>query len=298
MGSTNNNQGQIINNIKTLQNLEQELYLDLEKLPSSGSNSEAQKEVVYKINNISQSRIALFEQLQSFHSLLHDNVTTEKSELEEQMKFLSIMEKHMDKSKSQLNKNKNLNNNNLRMTEINTYYSQQYNAYNQILKIAIIMCLPLLILAILRQRFLLPSNIVNILGVISLSVGLFFIIPKIIDLYSRNNMVFSEYDSGFNPDHADNPSVTEHSDNELNMLKNSYLTDLDLLEKGDCLGPECCSKGMVYTGDKCELAKPDDTIKESFISGQSTQYPGADLSDPTTMSKNLVVPKNSKYYSV
>ena len=245
------NQGQIINNIKSLQNHEQELYLNLEKLPSDGSSVDNQKEVVDEINNISTSRIALYSQLHSIYLLLNDNVTTEKKDLDEQLKLINIIEKQLNKSKLQINRNKKLNTNNMRLIEINTYYSKQYVAYYYILKLIVYLCLPLLILAVLRQKGLISSVVVNLLGILVLTVGLIYIVPKIIDLYTRNNMDFDEYNQIELPNLTDTHEVVKHSDKALDLLNNKYLNDLDLLEKGECLGPECCSSGQQFVNNRC-----------------------------------------------
>ena len=252
MTTSNMNQGQIINNIKSLQNLEQELYLNLEKLPSDSSSIDSQKEIVDRINNISQSRISLYEQIHSIYLLLNDKVSTEKQDLDDQVRLINISEKHLNRSKQQINKNKNLNRNNLRLTEINTYYSQQYTAYNFILKLVVYLCTPLLIIAVLKQQGLLSSTVTNLLGILILTIGLFFIIPKIIDVYMRNNMIFNEYDQAYNPDLDSKDEIIEPDDKELDLLNNRYLKDLVLLEKGECLGPECCSSGQQFVNNRCQ----------------------------------------------
>ena len=248
------NQGQLLNNIKSLQNLEQELYLNLEKLPKDSSNIDSQKEVVDRINHISQTRIGLYSQLYKIYSLLQKNVTTEQQELKDQLKLVNIVEKQLNKSKLQINTNKALNNNNLRLIEINTYYTQQYNAYFGILKRIVYLCLPLLILTALKKFNLFPSMILNISKIIVLTVGLFFIIPKVIDLYMRDNMVFSEYDQP-SSDLDDKYNIIEYDEKELDLLNNQYLKDLILLEKGECLGPECCSSGQQFIANRCVDAK-------------------------------------------
>jgi len=253
MTTSNMNQGQLINNIKSLQTLEQELYLNLEKLPSDSSSIDSQKEIVEQINNISQSRISLYSQVHSIYLLLNDQVSTERQELDDQVRLINISEKQLNRSKQQISKNKNLNTNNLRLTEINTYYSEQYTAYYFILKLVVYLCLPLLIIAILKQKNILSSTVTNLLGILILTIGLLFIIPKIIDVYMRNNMVFNEYDQATTTaDVNGNSGIIEHDENNLDLLNNKYLKDLELLEKGECLGPECCSSGQQFVNNRCQ----------------------------------------------
>jgi len=245
MSDSNNSPGQIINNIISLQNYEQKLYLNLEKLPA---NSNSKETIVRQINKLSQTRTILYEQLQEIDSSLENTITTERSDLEEKINLIKIYERQLNKSKKQLNKLKRLNNNHLRLTEINTYYSKQYVAYNKILRLVLFMCLPLLILAIIKKNRLLPSIIINGIGILVLTIGLIFLISNILDLYKRDNMVFDEYEFAFN-----NTVDDTENNKSLDLLNNDYLKDIDLLEKGECLGPKCCSEGMIYKNNECVM---------------------------------------------
>ena len=110
-------------------------------------------------------------------------------------------------------------------------------------------------------------------------------------------MVFDKYNFPFNPDSDDNPSIDHHSD-ESDLLKDST-KDISLLEDGECIGPACCDRGMIYDNQKQLCVVFDSKKSEAFISGQSTQMPGADLNDETTISKKLISYDNSgKYYSM
>ena len=61
-----NAQEQTLNSIKSLQNLEKRLYENLEKLSSSNKDNNLQKQIVNKINDISQTKIVLFDQFSLF----------------------------------------------------------------------------------------------------------------------------------------------------------------------------------------------------------------------------------------
>ena len=257
MSTSNMNQGQLVNNIKSLQTLEQELYLDLEKIPTDESSIEAQKDLVNRINTASQSRLGLYSQVNFMYTLLNNNVTNEREDLNEQLKIIKVAENQLNKTKQLINKNKNLNNNSLRLLEINTYYSNQYNAYNSILRVVVYLCLPLLILGILRQYGLLSSRISNILGILILTIGVLFILSKISDLYMRDNMVFNEYGQLYqvDVDNQNNTTIIEQDGQSLSLMGegSKYLHDLELLEKGDCLGASCCSSGQIFKDNKCVL---------------------------------------------
>ena len=288
MNSSNMNHHHLVNNIQESQKQEQNLYLDLEKLPSNNAGSEIQKEIAEKINNTVNARIALFKQLHIVYDLIDDNVTNEKIQLKDQMHILEMMDKHLQQSRKTLMQNKNLNVSNLRMTEINTYYSDKYRAQYAIVRLIVILCLPLLILAILRNRNIIPTNLSGLLATLVFIIGFFLIIPRIIDIYSRNNMVFSQYDFPFDP----TQDSTSNQDGESDLLK-KWGKDLKLLEEGECIGPACCGKGMVYDNKKEVCIIENSKKRESFLAGQSTQLVGADLS------KQLIsTDKSGEYYSL
>jgi len=279
-----NAQQQTLNSIKTLQKLEKSLYADLEKLSAENASVDAQQQIINRINDISQTRITLFKQLQSMYLTIQDNVTNTREDLVDQLTLVSIVEKELDNAKSQMNAVKNSNANNLRMTQINTYYSKRYKAHSEIMKIIVYLCVPLLILALLSKRNLVPSYITNILGAIVIVYGLYLILPKLIDLRYRNNMVYDEYDFDFDPEKA--PKASKGS-------SNSTPDSSSLMDFRTCIGPNCCSDDMTYNDDigLCVITNPHE--KESTIAGQSTQTPGTDLKESFITSQPLVI--NRRY---
>ena len=287
----------LVQHIQSLQDVEKHLYANLETLPP-GADANAEKQIIDKINNTSKARISLFETLHAMHGLIKDNVTLGQSDVHDKLTIIHDYETRLNELKAEMNRKRNLNINNLRLVEINTYYSQKYNAYYKIFRNLVLICVGLIIVAVLRQRYLISPKIANILGIIVIVVGLFFVVPKLIDLTMRNNLVFDEYDFGFNPEHpGDTNNLDKEIGNKLTSLEDEakkYERDLILLASGECLGPGCCSeKGLKYD------AKKKECIVETFISGQSTQQPGALLSDPTTMSKQLLnMDRTGSTYSI
>ena len=277
------NHHHLVSNIQSSQQSEQNMYLDLEKLPDDNTSFETQKAIIEKINNASQARVALFRQLHVVYRLMGDRVSNDKIQLKDQMNVLDMMEKHLTQSREKLSKNRNLNLSNLRMIEINTYYSDKYRAQYAILRILVILCLPILILAILRNRNIINTNLTGLLATLVCVIGFFLVVPRIIDLSSRNNMVFSEFDFPFDP----KTDGVSHSDNESSLLK-KWGKDLKLLEEGECIGPACCGKGMVYDNKKEVCVIDNSKKRESFLGSQSTRLVGAELNESSTIGSHLI----------
>ena len=259
---------EIIDKIKSLQNLETELYKNLSNI-NSESQSDYKKDLVKSINSIADIKQELLNNLTNTYSTLETDIQNnpiEKNILTEQVKILQNVEKQLNQQKSIINKDKKLNINNLRLTEINTYYSQQYNAKYKILKMISIACLPILLIGILKQRYILSSRIASSLASLIIIIALIFVIPAVIDIYMRDNMVYSQYQFPFNYSNSSNPAINEDTTTNGSLNSSKKLTSLI----PECVGAECCkSDFMCYD----ETTK---TCKEGFISGQSSQTPEYD----------------------
>ena len=304
MSDPSTNYHAILNNIQNLQDNEKRLYSELDALPQH-SNFERQRAIVAEINQTSMKKIALFKNLYSINALLQQDISRGNDDLAARTEVAKLVENQLEQSKARINSTRSQNINNLRQTEVNHYFSDRYQAYGSVFQNIILVCVALIIIAVLRRRYILSSRVSNLLAAIAILVGLGLVLPAFYDIDSRNNMVFSEYDFEFDPHSSKNP---HHSDKDEHLgfwmnhkddddLK-KYDKDIKLLKEGDCVGPECCSgPGLRY--DKHAEACIVDKGHESFgnISGQSGGG-GASLDDPNTYSSLLVhVDPSGKYYS-
>jgi hypothetical protein len=319
MAGANTTHLDIIKNIQSLQSIEKHLYSNLHSA-GAGEDAAVQQQVIDKINSVSESRIGLFKSLAGVYSLLTDNVSLEKDDIKTKMQFLQNNERELNRMKNQANKAKGGNINDLRMIEINTYYSDKYGSYLRVFQYIVAICIGIFIITILRQRYLITSKIANLISIIIIVSGLFFIIPLLFDLSARNNMVFNEYDFGLGIKKSgggETDSLARAARLEELRLANEakkYEGDLALLEHGTCLGPRCCTgPGLSYdnknniciassSSASSSLASstlPKSSDKETFISGQSTQTPGSLLRDDLTIIRPMVnTDMSGTYYSI
>ena len=119
-----NNQ-KLIDNIQNLQNMEKQLYSNLEDLPKNNNGANQQNQIIEKINMMSDSRVHLYENLLATYGLIKDNVSSETQDVKDKIALLQSHEQQLNDMKNHVNHRKMLNVNNLRLTEINTYYSQK-----------------------------------------------------------------------------------------------------------------------------------------------------------------------------
>jgi chromosome segregation ATPase len=170
---TDNLQGrneQIINQIKTLQTTEMKLYDSLE---SRSLNSDQQKEIIDRINQISQMRINLYASLKDMYSYYQEDVSNSRNTMNNQMVSIDVIENELNDSKRRLNLLEAQKNNKIRLVEINTFYGKQYDAHKQIMQIVVIICIPVLILAVLANKGIIPPRLNALIMGIIIIIGLF-----------------------------------------------------------------------------------------------------------------------------
>ena len=253
------NSTQLLNDIQSLQSIEQQLFNSLEE--NTGLTTDQQEKIVEKINNISKMRINLYETLNGVNSFFQNTLANSKGILTEQTAAIDIVEKELNTSKKRLKILEEEKNNKVRLVEINDYYGQKYAEHSDLMKIIVIMLVPILILAILYNKGLLPSKIYYILIAIIALIGAVFIWKTIFSIIFRDPMNYQEYDWYFDPSTAPTSSSTDSKDP---WASNSKF--------GSCVGDACCSDGLVYdsslnqcitsTGDSYNTTNTDETTTD------------------------------------
>jgi hypothetical protein len=205
------------------------------KTKLSTGNTDA---IVNRINQLSDVRMSLYKSLNYTYQTMQKNVNTSRSELVQLLTVVSVVEDELNSAKTQLNHLYGIKDNKMRMVEINTYYGKRYRAQAGLMKLIIFICVLLLVLSILRKKGLINDSISNILVGIVITLGIFFIIWRILDIYWRDNMNYDEYNFNFDP-------------NVRNKLDFGYKAPG--IPKIDCIGNSCCTDGMIYNNEirKC-----------------------------------------------
>ena len=152
-------------------------------------------------------------------------------------------------------------NNKMKIVMLNTYNEKQYASYLDILKYFTIYCVILLILGILRKRFILSPGFTNILSIILVIVGGIHLYIKIADVNARNNMNFDEYDWTFDPSKESDPNKLDTNlHNTADNVGASCVED-DCCDSNDTkwcsLTGKCVAKSD-YDASVCEVSGTDD----------------------------------------
>lgn len=240
---------QTISNISDLQTVEMKLY---ESLDNNKLTQEARSRIIDKINEIAQTRMNLYQGISNMASSYQQNLATSNNTLQEQMLAIDIVENELNVAKRRLNLLEDEKYNKLRLVEINTYYGKQYNAYKDVAKNIVYLCILVLIIVILGKKGILPPNIYVTLNGLVIVVGVVIIGKQIIKLSNKDNMNFDEYDWYFNKSQAPvdtTGGLTGTGSSSSNPWDTPSLA---------CVGATCCNQadGFMYdsTQNMCVLS--------------------------------------------
>jgi hypothetical protein len=244
MSTTNSNDSQqtneqILNDIQSLQTMEQQLFSNLENNPNL--TAQQQQQIVEKMNQLSNMRINLYQTLSGVNSYYQNALNSSQGTLKEQTTAIYIVENELNKAKGRLEALDMEKTNKIRLVEINNYYGDKYVEHGNLMKIVIFTLVPVIILAIINKSGILPDTIYYILVMIIAAIGGYFFWIRFGSIITRDNMNYQTYDWYFDPSTA--PTGSSSSSDPWASLGSL----------GTCIGQDCCSAGQLYdeTIDQC-----------------------------------------------
>ena len=246
------NNEQILNDIQSLQQMEQQLFNSLET--NTTLSPQAQQQIVEKMNQLSNMRINLYQTLSGVNGFFQNALSSSVGTLQEQTVAIGIVENELNQAKKNLEVLEAEKNNKIRLVEINDYYGEKYSEHSQLMKIIIFTLVPVIILAFLNNKGILPNTIYYILLIIVAIIGAYFFWVRIASIIMRDNMNYQEYSWYFNPSKA--PSGAASATDP--WLSNNM--------PGTCIGQECCSAGQTWDAS-LNVCVGDSTVNvtESFL---------------------------------
>jgi hypothetical protein len=226
------NNEQILNDIQSLQQMEQQLFNNLETDPNL--SFEQQQKIVEKINQISTMRINLYQTLSGVNNYFENALNTSVGSLKQQVVAIGIVESELNKAKEYLRRLEEEKNNKIRLVEINSYFGDKYAEHTQLMKIIIFTLIPVIFFTFLNNKGFLPNIIYYVIIVIIAFIGAIYFWYRFSSIVMRDNMNYQEYNWYFDP-----KSVTSGSTSSTDPWK----TDANV---GTCVGDSCCSTGLKY----------------------------------------------------
>ena len=280
----NTSNEEILKDIKSLQTIEQDLFKTLETNPFI--TLEEQKQILKKINSISQMRVNLYQTLGDVNTVYKDTLVNSHETLRQETYAITIVEKQLNEAKKKLELLEMDKNNKIRLIEINDYYGEKYEEHSTLMKYIIFMLVPIIIISFLFNKGFLPKIIFYILLLIITLVGSIFIIYCLLSIWSRHNMNYQEYLWSFNVKNA--PTVIKKSGGDIDPWLSS-----DPLNIGTCVGSNCCTTGMKYDNklnqcvpneSSCSLESKTESIMNDILTQKSSLYKKPDV----TLNSNIM----------
>jgi hypothetical protein len=278
---------QTLIDIQNLQEIEQELFSKLEQGAADNSLSTTQKDaLVQKINEISQIRINLYQNLNGMFSFFKENVSSVRDTLVEQNSAIEIVENELNQAKLRLRTIEGEKANTLRLVEINTYYGDQYADHTSIMKSVILICIPIIILTIFYNKDIISKAVYSILIVIIVVISVYYLWPKIVHLNSHDNMNYDEYNWNFNPADTSLPPPVSTSPLATNT------TSPWVSGSSTCIGQACCSGTDVYNSitNQCEpldYVATTSSVEPVYANGSATGSSTVSASGSATGSDSI-----------
>jgi hypothetical protein len=264
--SSMNNQ-QILNNITSLQNIEQDLFNQIETNIANGTLTDDLKtKLTSQIGKITEMRVNLYSFLNNNSQNIVDNLSSSNALSGYQGQTIIIVENELNQTKKRLEDLNNLKSNNLRMVEINKYYGDKYQDQSYLMMLIIIICIVLIFIKFLHNKNILPDTVYVILLIAVLSIGFIVIFWKMVYLYSHDNFNYNKYNWAFNTENA--PKVDTSNPDGNNPWKLP-----DIPDSGICSNVyNYCGSGTTYDSRKNVCVSLGASTSSSPASINISQY--------------------------
>ncbi len=215
--------------INTLQLTEQKLYGSLtenaERIASGQQAMFSQEDITTiteQINSLSAARVTLYNTLSELYQSMHANDTVMQESIKQQTDTLELLEKELNTSKQKMEALQENKLNHLKMIEITTYYSKQYDAQTKLMQIMTGIGIALLISVYLK---------LSLVTFVIIVLSIMWIGYKVVIMYMRTNTNYDEFNF-MDPEKSSSSSSSSFSSN--------------LTAPSICVESACCSKGTTW----------------------------------------------------
>lgn len=171
------------------------------------------------------------------------------------MEFIDREKKRSIKNATTL-KQDNLNKR--RMAQINTYYTRNYEANISVMKNIIYVTVSLIVLAVLRNKELIPASIATLGVIFILTLGGIVIGNQVFDIIRRNDHDFDKYDWNFNEDELNRKQLLQQNSDPANLSEMG-------MGLAPCYGPGCCNIGTMWNESDKKCAPVSAVFENSTL---------------------------------
>jgi hypothetical protein len=249
-----------LDKISQLQGTEEQLYKALTQnaenvalgKPNTFSDTEIQ-DITTQINSLSAARVNLYNTLSETYKSEALNETNAQEALQQQTQTLQLLEQELNKSKKKMAAMHDEKANQLKMIEITTYYSKQYDAHRRLMRMIAIVGVCILIAIGLETMYEPLGVVTKPLVILICIVGGFFIIRRIIYMLLRRTDNYDEFVWPMAPTN-DTQLLTA---NDAKSLIDISGVEIPFV----CAASSCCNVGTVWTDSSGCIV--DTTVKDT-----------------------------------
>ena len=203
--------------------------------------------------NLLKARSALVTLLASTYGTVKEagQVFDSDALYEAQRTAIEFIKKEKERAASNAESLKQDNLNKRRMAQINTYYTKNYEANTEVMKNIIFISVALIVLAVLRNKDLIPASISTLGVIFVLTLGGIVVGKQVFDIIRRNDHDFDKYDWNFNEDEMNRKQLLQQNSDPANLSEMG-------MGMAPCYGPGCCDVGTSWNdaGKKCIPSVP------------------------------------------
>lgn len=189
-----NMKDQITTTIQELQDIENGMH---NNLANSETTENEKKQIIERINQLSNQRTALFNELKNMYSRAQTNLQEDRVDLADKLTMVNMVEGELNRTKTNYNALRDDKENKLRLVQIGSSESARYQAHIQIMKVVSFCILLIIAVSMIGKYGLLSSAIISTLIILILVFMGLYTSFKVVDIYRRNNMDFTKYDIEF-----------------------------------------------------------------------------------------------------
>ncbi len=193
------------------------------------------------ISTLRQSKSALLNMLASTYGTVKEagQVFNSKALYDAQKTAMEFIKSEKARSAKNAKLLTEDNSNKRRMAQVNTYYTRHYEENTEVMKNIIYVSVALIILAVLRNKELIPASISTLGVILVLTLGGIVIGAQVFDIIRRNDHDFDKYDWNFNEEEMNRKQLLQQNANPANLSEMG-------MGLSQCYGPGCCDVGTIW----------------------------------------------------
>lgn len=195
--------------IDRLNSLNSQLDNEITKINDSSTSDFESSIGVF--NNIKTEQEEIYNLLKNINENLYANFVSAKTLNDHQNSLASKLDNYKNDIETDIDNLEDETNHKARLAKINKYYGDKYQAHSQLIKLIILILVPIIILAIMKNKGFLPEDAFNALMLVIMVIGGILFFKKYKDVVSRDNQNYQEYEWRFRQDLAPNGDDEEVS---------------------------------------------------------------------------------------